>query len=137
VGRYAFANTKHASRTVLTYLSENGFEIVNVAQGYAHCSTMIVSDNAIISADIGICREAQKCGIDALLISAGHIDLAPYEYGFIGGACGSYGDKIYLCGSLKYHPDGDKIRKFCKDHKKEIVELVDAPISDIGGILIK
>ena len=137
VGKHAFANTRYASKTVLAYLEENGFEIHHVTQGYAHCSTLIVSENAIISADEGICREAQKCGIDALLISAGYIDLAPYEYGFIGGACGSYGGRIYLCGSLKYHPDGEVIRNFCKSHQKEIVELLDAPISDIGGILIK
>ena len=97
--------------------------------------------NCRVTRIAGFCEAMPVVGnemdIDALLISAGYIDLAPYEYGFIGGACGSYGGRIYLCGSLKYHPDGEVIRNFCKRYQKEIVELLDAPISDIGGILIK
>jgi ferredoxin len=137
VGKNAFCNTKHASKTVLKYLEENNYAIHHVAQGYAHCSTCIVSESALISADLGIVQEAQKAGIDALLISNGHISLPPYNYGFIGGSCGSCGDKIYFCGSLEFHPDGNKIRQFCEKHGKNAVELLDAPLIDIGGILFK
>ena len=137
VGKHVFANTKHASKTVLDYLTNNGFVIHHVSQGYAHCSTCIVSDNAIITADKGIAEAAQKAGLDALLINEGHISLHPYNHGFIGGCSGSNKDKMYFCGSLKYHPDGDKIREFCKKHGKNIIELCDAPLTDIGGILFK
>ena len=135
VGKNAFCNTKFASKTVLQYLEENNFSIHHVAQGYSHCSTCIVSDNAIISADKGIVEAAKIVGIDALLISSGHISLPPYEYGFIGGVSGSNGDKIYFCGALNHHPDGEKIRNFTLKHKKIIVELTDSPLTDIGGIM--
>ena len=137
VGKYVLANKKYASKTVLDYLTNNGFVIHHVSQGYAHCSTCIVSDNAIITADKGIAETVQKAGLDALLINEGHISLPPYNHGFIGGCSGSYKDKIYFCGSLKYHPDGEKIHEFCKKHGKNIVELCDAPLIDIGGILFK
>ena len=135
VGRNAFANTKHASKTVLNHLKENGYSIHHVSQGYAHCSTCIVSENAIITADKGIAQAAQCVGIDVLLISEGNISLPPYNHGFIGGACGATSHSIYFCGSINYHPDGDKIREFIKNHSKDIIELSDSPLIDIGGIL--
>lgn len=135
VGKNAFCNTKNASKTVLKYLEENGFSLHHVSQGYAHCSSCIVDENAIITADSGIAEAAQQTGIDVLKISEGSISLPPYNYGFIGGACGSFGDKIYFCGSLKYHPDGYKIRRFCENHGKCVVELSDIFLFDVGGIL--
>lgn len=135
IGNNAFCNTKYASKIVLKYLDEIGFSIHYVAQGYSHCSTCIVSENAIISADTGIVEKAQKVGIDTLKIGEGSIFLPPYNFGFIGGSCGSYSDKIYFCGSLKHHPDGEKIRDFCKKHEKTVVELIDSPLVDVGGIL--
>lgn len=137
VGKNVLANTKYASETVIEYLQNHGFFVHHVSQGYANCSTCIVSDNAIISADTGIIEAAQKEGVDALKIDCGHISLHPYEYGFIGGSCGSFENKMYFCGSLKYHPDGEKIRNFCKKHGKTVIELCDAPLSDVGGILFQ
>lgn len=137
VGKNAFANTKHASKTVLNYLEQNGFAIHHVSQGYTHCSTCIVSENAIITADSGITNVARKIGIDVLEIESGHITLDPYDYGFIGGSSGAYKDKIYFVGSLKYHPQGKEIRNFCAHHGKKVVELCDTPLADVGGILIQ
>ncbi len=135
VGKNVFANVKYASQTVLKYLEENGFSIHHVAQGYAHCSTCIVSENALITADLGIAEAAKKVGMDVLKIGEGSIELPPYNHGFIGGSCGSCGDKIYFCGSLDYHPDGEKIREFCALHGKTAINLFNAPLVDIGGIL--
>ena len=135
VGKNAFANTKYASKTVLKYLEEKGFSINHVSQGYAHCSTCIVSENALITADLGIAEAAQKVGVDVLKIGEGNINLPPYNHGFIGGSCGSCGDKIYFCGSLNYHPDGEKIRRFCALYGKTAIDLFDAPLVDVGGIV--
>ena len=137
VGKNVFANTKHASKAVVAYLENHGFTIHHVAQGYAHCSICVVSDNAIITADSSIAEQAQKAGLHVLKIESGSISLPPYEYGFIGGACGTYEDKIYFCGSLKHHHDGEKIRLFCKEHGKNVKELCESPLIDVGGILFK
>ena len=137
VGKNVFANTKYASKTVLEYLKKHDFAIHHVAQGYAHCSTCIVGENAIISADTSIIDAAKKVGVDTLKIDEGHISLPPYNHGFIGGACGSHGDKIYFCGSLDTHPNGNEIRDFCLKHGKNAISLTDMPLNDIGGILFK
>ena len=135
VGKNAFCNIKHASKTILQHLEQNGYSINHVSQGYSHCSTLIISDNAIITADDGIASKAQAAGIDVLKISSGHISLRPYEYGFIGGASGVTNDAVYFCGSLSHHPNGEEIRNFCTSYGKQIVELCDMPLEDIGGIL--
>jgi hypothetical protein len=135
VGKNVFCNTKFASKTVQKYLAENGFSIHHVSQGYAHCSTCIVGENALITADVGIFNAAKSIGVEALLIASGDISLPPYNYGFIGGASGLINNKIYFCGSLNYHPDGEKIRLFCQKHEKTIVELTNSPLFDVGGIL--
>ncbi len=137
VGKNVFANTKYASKTVLKYLEKKGFSINHISQGYAHCSSCIVSENALITADLGIAEAARKAGVDVLKIGEGNIYLPPYNHGFIGGSCGLCGDKIYFCGSLNYHPDGEKIRRFCELYGKVAIDLVDAPLMDIGGILFK
>ena len=137
VGKHAFANLKHASKTALNYLKANGYQLHHVSQGYAHCSTCIVSDNAIITSDEGIEEVAKELGIDVLLIESGHISLPPYDYGFIGGASGSTDDTVYFCGSLDYHPSGSSIREFISNHGKSIVELADMPLIDVGGIIFK
>ncbi len=137
IGHTVIANTKHASREVLDILAGMGKNIIHVSQGYAHCSTCIVSENAIISADAGIVKAALEAGIDALKISEGYISLPPYDYGFIGGACGTAADAVYFCGSLFHHPDGEAIKKFCRAHSKAVVELSDSPLCDVGGIIFK
>ncbi len=135
VGDVVIANTKTASKFALDYLEKTGKKIRRVNQGYAHCSICVVGDNAIITADEGIARVAREEGIDALLISSGNISLPPYDTGFIGGASGATADTVYFCGSLSSHPDGEKIRTFCHTHGKNIVELSDSPLADVGGIL--
>lgn len=137
VGKVAIANTRTASPTALAYLAEHGWRVRHVNQGYAHCSTCSVGDGAIITADEGIARVAREEGIDALLIHSGHIALPPYGYGFIGGASGSTDGAVWLCGSLDHHPDGEMIRKFCLGKHIEIIELSNAPLSDVGGIIFK
>lgn len=135
VGKNVFCNTKYASKMVLGHLEKEGHAIHHVNQGYAHCSTCIVDDNAIITADEGIFRLARENGVEALLISKGHISLPPYSHGFIGGATGTTDNAVYFCGSLSFHPDGEKMRTFINSRGKEVIELSNSPLSDIGGIL--
>ena len=135
VGNHVFCNEKYASREILDRLKTSGYTVHHVAQGYAHCSTCIVGNNAIITADEGIFALASSLGIDAFKISSGHISLSPYDYGFIGGASGTTANAVYFCGSLKHHPDGDAIRAFITSHNKRVIELCDSPIFDVGGIV--
>ncbi len=136
VKKYLFANTEHASREVLAYAELLGYELVNVAQGYAKCSSMLLRD-AIVTADRSIYNAAMERGIDALLISPGGIDIERYDTGFIGGASGTIADgKVTVFGNIEKHPDGQKILDFAKKHDTEIISLGSGNLFDYGGLVL-
>ena len=110
--------------------------IINVKQGYAKCSTCVVCDKAIITADKSIAGKAQEKGIDVLVISPNGVRLDGYDCGFIGGASGADNENVYFCGNIDLHPDGEKIKAFCEKHGKEAVSLSDEPIYDYGTLMI-
>ena len=123
--------------TVLDYCKPNGIKTVNVNQGYTRCSSLQISENAVITADKSIEKALKNNGADVLLINEGNIELKGYNYGFIGGA-GFYDNGIvYFFGNIKTHPDYDKIREFIIQYNSNIEVLCqDMPISDIGGAVI-
>lgn len=135
VGNKLICHNRTVSKLILTSAKEHGCEIIHVPQGYTKCSTSIVSDSAIITSDRPIYDACRSCGIDALLISEGYIDLPDYDFGFIGGTSGMCGDKVYFCGELTLHPDGERIKEFCQKHGKTAISLSDQRLFDIGSIL--
>ena len=110
-------------------------KIINVKQGYAKCSVCVVSDSSIITSDRSIAKAAEKQGIDVLLISQSGVSLDGYDRGFIGGASGTDGEKVYFCGSLELHPSGEAIKEFCRERGREAVSLSDEPIYDYGTLI--
>ena len=131
-----FANEKYICVDVKKYLDESEYSLHHIKQGYAKCSTVILSKNAIITADDGIIRKAQDLGIDALKIenSPSAVSLKGYNYGFLGGACGLYKNTLYFCGDISLHPEYSKIRDFCDSHNTRLYSLSCEPLEDIGGI---
>ncbi len=122
---------------LLSYCDTNNIKTVNVNQGYARCSTLVVNNNSVITSDMSIAKTLEKNGVEVLLISAGHIILDGYDYGFIGGASGRINENtIVFFGNVKNHPDYDKIENFCKKHSMNINILCkDIPLTDIGGMV--
>ena len=116
-----------------TYGEKN---IINVKQGYAKCSTCVVSDNAIITADSSIAKVAENRGIDVLVISPSGVRLDGYDCGFIGGASGADGENVYFCGNIDLHPDGEKIKAFCEKQGKTAVSLSNELLYDYGTLMI-
>ena len=135
VGNTLICNKKTVSKLILDAAEDAGAKIIHVPQGYTKCSTAIISDNAIITADKPIYNACMGAGIDALLVSEGGVELPDYNCGFIGGASGNIGDKVYFCGDLSLHPDGDTISAFCKKHGKVPISLSDRKLFDCGTII--
>lgn len=134
LGNKLICNEKTVSKLILDAAKAAGCEIISVPQGYTKCSVCIVSDNAIITADKAIAAAGCAAGIDVLTVSEGHISLPPYNFGFIGGSCGECGGKVYFCGSIDSHPDGSKIKEFCKKHGKTAISLSDRELTDVGSL---
>lgn len=119
------------------YCTKNNIEIVNINQGYARCSTLVLNNHAAITADVSIKNALEKDGAEVLLISPAHINLEGYDYGFIGGASGKISDNtIVFFGNAELHPCYSSIREFCFKYQIEIKILCKKmPLTDVGGIV--
>ena len=123
--------------SVREYCRENNIETVNVNQGYTRCSTLVVNEKAVITADKSIEKGMKNNGAEVLLISAGNIVLEGFDYGFIGGASFSDNNTIYFFGDITKHPDYNKIKEFTSKHNS-IIEILckTQPLTDIGGAVL-
>lgn len=135
-GSWAFHRRQHTDPLLRGYLEKRGIALIDIRQGYAGCSTLVVGRDSIITADASIYSAATACGADSLLITPGHIDLPGHNYGFIGGATGVTGDLILVTGDLSYHPDCEEITDFIEAHEKKIVPLGLSRPLDLGTIFV-
>jgi len=134
VGNFAIHRKNFTDKTIHDYLLDKGITIVDAKQGYAKCSTLIVDNKSIITSDKSISDAAKRAGIDSLLISNNFIDLPGYDYGFIGGACGVYGDTIYITGSIDHHPNKNEIESFIESRNMRLKILSSKRIMDVGSL---
>ena len=134
-GNCLFANTAYASARVLEYAAQKGFRACHVKQGYAKCSSMLLS-GAIVTADTSIHKSAKSEGIQSLLIRSRSIGIEKYDTGFIGGASAEIApNKIAVFGNILAHPDGDRILAFAKERGADILSLGGGALFDYGGIV--
>ncbi len=135
VGKKILCKSNYTDSSVVNFCKKSGYSFINVNQGYAKCSTIVVNENAIITADNSISTAAIKNGIDVLKIKQGYINLKGTDYGFIGGCCGVINKQIIFTGNLKKHPDYFNIKNFCNNYKMDIICLTNKELLDIGGII--
>ena len=138
IGKNIIGRKDSCARDIIAYAEANGYNYHSIKQGYAKCSTLIINENAIISADAGIIALADRLGINALKINNGENEIAldGYNYGFIGGASASHDGKVFFFGDLKLHSQAEEIIKFCKDNQATPISLGKEKLYDIGGAII-
>ena len=110
-------------------------EVINVRQGYAKCSCLTVGDSGVITADPSVAKGAASAGLDVLILNEQGVRLNGYNCGFIGGASGDDGRRIFFCGNVCRHPEGDAIMDFCRRHGREAVSLSNDELYDYGSLL--
>ena len=110
---------------------------IDVKQGYARCSTVMLS-SAAISADKGICNKISDCGLDVLEISEGNITLFGYGHGFIGGASAvlEHIKTVVFFGDVSAHKDGKKITAFCEEHGYRVLYPKGELLCDHGSVQV-
>ena len=134
IGNNIFFNPKCVSSVIAEYATEAGLKVNHVSQGYPACTVLAFGNNAI-TADRGMAESLNKAGIKVTLIEEGHISLPPYQYGFIGGASGVFGNKVYFIGNIDLHPQSEIIRAAIVDAGFEVISLCDEPLADLGGLI--
>ncbi|MBQ5663539.1 MAG: hypothetical protein IIV19_03795 [Bacteroidaceae bacterium] len=136
VGKRLICNTKHIHPVILDKAQELGYEVIHTNQGYAKCNICVLTCDAVITSDAGICETLKEHGVDVLKISEGNIQLSESHYGFIGGASAKiYDDVVYFSGDFTAHPDYIKISSFLQKHKIKAVYNDKRPLRDFGGII--
>ena len=134
IGRRLFCKESSISEAVINLAKARDYEICRVNQGYPAC-TVLAFGNRAITADRGMAKALGDKGIEVTLINNGHISLPPHEYGFIGGASGVFGKKVYFLGDLMSHPDGERIREAILSEGYTPISLSDESLRDLGGII--
>ena len=134
-GKYFIHNLKYTAPVLLKRAEELGLEPVDVRQGYAKCSTVIVDEDSVITYDRGLGKACTEAGMNVLLITPGHILLPGYDTGFIGGASGRVGNTVIFNGDLSSHPDHEKIVRFIEERGLDVRWFPEWPLTDIGSII--
>jgi hypothetical protein len=134
-GRFFIHNLRYTCPALLGAAESAGMQTVNVRQGYAKCSTVIVDEDSIITYDRGLAGRCTQAGMDVLLIEPGYIHLEGYNTGFIGGCSGRIGDTIIFNGDLSSHPDFRSIVGFIEDRGLAVKWFQEWELGDIGSII--
>ena len=133
-GNYILGRCDSIGKAVAAHAKSMNIQLVNTNQGYAKCSTVVLGDKALITADPTIAHAGRSISLDVLRISEGYVSLDGYDHGFIGGASGVYGNTVFFCGDVLSHPDGNVIVDFCRANGFDVLSLSDEPLCDMGTI---
>ena len=129
-----FCKSDSVSEEILSLATRRGYEIIHTNQGYPACATLSFGNSAVTS-DKGLASLLTKNGVRVTLIGTAGISLPPYKYGFIGGASGVVGEKIYFFGDINSHPDSEAILDAIRREGFTPVSLSDEELTDLGGII--
>ena len=122
------------SDTSIRNLNPN-HETIKVRQGYIRCNLVALPNNCFITSDRGIEKSLRAKNQDVLFVDPAYVKLDGFEHGFFGGACGIYENLLFICGSLSYFKEQDRIRVYAEKAGVQVVELYDGPPVDIGTIM--
>ena len=137
VGDSAILNPRSAAKEIVDFLTNDSERVlIQCKQGYSRCAICPVDESALITADRGAAKAAERAGLSVLLISNGSIRLEGFPYGFIGGASFKISEhELAFTGTLDGHPDRDRILSFLLERHINPVYLTENSIFDIGSAI--
>jgi hypothetical protein len=142
VGNYAIHNFKYTDKTVLKMLKENGYELIDVEQGYTNCSIAVIDDSSVITTDKKIAEKLIANNISVLFLDYTPDIKLKDEYGnyssmngFIGGAIGKVDNNIIIFGDLEKIDKDNKIRDYIKVRNLNIIDFKGLDVIDYGGLV--
>lgn len=133
--KYLIHNLKFSDETLL--IEEANKTLINVKQGYTKCSCLPITNNALITSDVGIYKTLSKYEFDILLLPPGDILLDGLNYGFIGGTGGLINkETIAFFGNLNQYKYGDEVKSFLKKHNVKPIYLSNNKLYDRGSLFV-
>ncbi len=133
IGKLLIHNFRNTD-SMITRLADDA-DLIHVDQGYTRCNLLALDEQHFITSDEKIARVLKRFEKDCLYVPPQDILLPGFKHGFFGGCCGLWEDKLFLTGSLREYPEGDKLTAYLEDQGVEILELYPGPLFDVGSIL--
>jgi len=109
-------------------------EFVQLPQAYTRCSLVHLCENNYLTSDRGIEKVLLQKGISCFHFNPDEIIIKDHKNGFIGGAVGILGNKIFFNGNIELHADGLRLKEHLLNLNFEIVNLSDEHLYDGGCI---
>ena len=135
VGKKIIGKLDFVDPVIKDIYQSQGYELINVNQGYAKCSLSVVDENSVITEDEGLFKVLSP-KMDVLKVRAGYVSLTGFKNGFLGGASGFVAkNKLAFSGNIEFHPDFFEIKNFVKERNIDIIKLSSTNLQDFGSIL--
>lgn len=138
IGQYFLHNLRYTDAQIKKLCQGAGLTILHVNQGYTCCSTAVVREHVVITADAGIAKVLQATNkVNTLLLPPQkNIRLPGLDYGFLGGATGRLDDTHFaLAGHVKYLENGAEIERFLQKNGVQLINLTNEKPVDLGTLL--
>lgn len=136
LGKRIIGNLHYTDTKIKEIYSAQGYEFINVNQGYTKCNLCVVNQNSAITEDEGLYKTLSAYGLDILKIPPGSVDLKGFDNGFIGGASGFIAEnKLAFCGKPSDNSLLNIINSFVKSKLVDIIFLSTTNLVDLGSIL--
>ncbi|MFH1001089.1 MAG: hypothetical protein V1783_09645 [Bacteroidota bacterium] len=131
--KYIFHKNKYTDASIPRSFPDKAF--INIPQAYTRCNLIELPGGVFITSDKGIEKTLRQQNFEVAYFSPNHILLPGMPNGFIGGALGSFLNKLFIIGNPSFHSWGSEFISFVKKQKLEMICLYDGPFFDGGGIL--
>jgi hypothetical protein len=110
-------------------------ETILVKQGYTRCNMVALPNGTFITSDAGIAKSLTQRKIEVMYLDPSNIKLDGFEHGFFGGVTGMYRNSLFVCGSLSFFDEKERMIRFIERAGVQIVELYTGQPVDVGTIL--
>ena len=131
-GRYFFHRKGFTDSLVLSYQNEK--QKIYLPQSYTRCSLLNITERAFITSDAGIHKVLKDNLLESFYFSPEEIRIETHRYGFLGGTCGIYRNRIFFLGNPLKHKDGKQLCHFIESQGLEVVSLSNDYLYDGGGV---
>jgi hypothetical protein len=133
--KYFVHNLKHTDNKIIESVnSRAGVIKIDVKQAYTRCNLVVVKD-IFLTSDKGVFLKLKTAGEKTFYVDPSNIFLTGFKNGFFGGCCGTFDDKLFVIGTLRYIIESKCLTDILSKNNIELVELYDGRLFDGGGVL--
>jgi hypothetical protein len=109
-------------------------EFMPLPQAYTRCSLVHLCEDNYLTSDRGVEKMLLQNGFSCFYFNPEEITIRDHKNGFIGGAVGIWGKRIFFNGNIELHADGPRLKEHLLKLNIDIVNLSDEYLYDGGCI---